>query len=326
MEIVDRQPAVSIVMPVYNGSQYLEVSIKSVIAQTYQDWELICVDDSSTDHSLEILRNFSDTDSRVRVYTKPNEKFGNRATKYGIDRAKGDYLIYMSQDDKLSPDLLEKNFQTLKKFQVDAVVPRMKYYDRKSGQCSDFFMSDGLSVVSGRKAFVLSLNWELHGFVMWPMATVKAVGWGTESLNDDEFTTRMLFYNTDRVGFSEGIFYYHNHNQEAITVKWSINQLDFLKTDAKLYRFLIDHNFDESVRQSICNVTKDDLFRIIIILSRNYHSLSREERKSALTMLSKAYKIYAPIFKQAKMKLKEKFVLCNAMAFRWAVYFKCCNA
>lgn len=323
--MVSRQPVVSIVMPVYNGSHYIEASIESVISQTYQDWELICVDDSSTDHSLDILRNFSNVDPRIRVYVKPNERFGNRATKYGIDRAKGEYLIYMSQDDKLSPDLLEKNFQAIKSYHVDAVVPMMKYYDRESGQCVDFLMPDVPNIINGREAFILSLDWKLHGFAMWPMATVKTIGWGTESLNDDEFTTRMLYYHTERIGFSEGVFYYHNHNPEAITVKWSINQLDFLKTDAKIYYFLLDNNFDASILQIVFNMTKGDLLRIIVMLSRNYHHLNKEQRKSACIMLMQAYKTYKPIFKQAKMKLKEKIVLSNAMIFRWAVYFKCHN-
>lgn len=323
--MVDRQPIVSIVMPVYNGSKYIETSIKSVILQTYQNWELICVDDTSTDSSLEILKKISDTDSRIRVFTKPNEKFGNRATKYGIDRAKGDYLIYMSQDDKLSPDLLEKNLQVQENDRVDAVVPQMKYYDSTTGQCEDFLMPDTQKIINGREAFVLSLDWKLHGFVMWSMATVKAVGWGTESLNDDEFTTRMLYYNTNRIGFSDGIFYYHNNNPEAITVKWNLNQLDFLKTDAKIYHFLVEHDFDNSTRQIIYNVTKDDLIRIIVILSHNFYSLSKEDRRSTFKQLVKAYTIYAPLFKQAKMSLKQRIVLFNVITFRLAVYFKCQN-
>ena len=72
MEIWDNQPLISIIMPVYNCEQYLIESIESVITQSYQNWELIIVDDGSTDRSSEIIDAYSQKDVRIKAFHKPN--------------------------------------------------------------------------------------------------------------------------------------------------------------------------------------------------------------------------------------------------------------
>ena len=66
------QPSISIFMPVYNGSKFLEESISSLQKQTFKDFELVCVDDSSTDDSYNVLEKLAQTDSRIKLFQKPN--------------------------------------------------------------------------------------------------------------------------------------------------------------------------------------------------------------------------------------------------------------
>lgn len=307
---------VSIVMPVYNGAKYIEKSIESVLAQRYSNWELICVDDTSSDNSFELLQKYASYDRRIKVYRKVNERFGNRATKYGLQYCQGEYFIYMSQDDMLSDDLLESNFSALIESGLDVVVPKMKYYDISTGTVSDFKICCTQNVIDGCSAFILSLDWRIHGFAMWPMSLVNSVGWTTEYLNDDEYTARMLFFNSKKVGFSQGVFYYHNCNPDAITVKWSVWQLDFVATDAKLYDFVVKNDFDISVVQTVCDRTKNDFLRAVIILSDSYANLSTDSRKEALSALVATYKKYRLIINKSTMSLKERFVLHNSLLLR----------
>ena len=100
-------PIVSVVMPVYNSETYLADSIGSILAQTFMDWELICVDDGSSDGSLEILRRYERADPRVRVITRPNTGV-TRARNDGMAVARGRYIAAMDSDDVALPERLRR--------------------------------------------------------------------------------------------------------------------------------------------------------------------------------------------------------------------------
>jgi glycosyltransferase involved in cell wall biosynthesis len=98
-------PIVSVVMPVYNSEAYLADAVGSILAQTFTDWELICVDDGSRDGSLEVLRRYERADPRVRVITRPNTGV-TRARNDGIAVARGRYIAAMDSDDVALPERL----------------------------------------------------------------------------------------------------------------------------------------------------------------------------------------------------------------------------
>jgi len=101
----DAAPIVSVVMPVYNSEVYLAASVESIIAQTFRDWELICVDDGSSDSSHAILQDYERVDSRVLVITRPNTGV-TRARNDGMTVARGRYIAAMDSDDVALPDRL----------------------------------------------------------------------------------------------------------------------------------------------------------------------------------------------------------------------------
>ena len=109
---MDHPPEISIVIPVYNAQSYLADAIQSVLSQTYVDWELVAVDDGSTDRSLEILNDFARRDSRIRVL--PMEHAGIcRTRNTGIHAARGRYLAALDNDDVMLPDRLQAQFDFL---------------------------------------------------------------------------------------------------------------------------------------------------------------------------------------------------------------------
>lgn len=101
---------VSVVIPVYNVEKYLEESLNSVLNQTFNDLEVICVDDGSTDTSLEILNYFKNRDSRVKVITQENRGNGG-ARNTGLKHVAGDYVYFMDADDTLLEDAIEKMYK-----------------------------------------------------------------------------------------------------------------------------------------------------------------------------------------------------------------------
>lgn len=102
-------PAISVVIPVYNASSFLAEAVESVLEQTFQDWELVAVDDGSTDNSVEILAGFAKRDSRIRVLPMPHAGIC-RTRNTGIKAARGRYFAALDNDDAMLPGRLQKQY------------------------------------------------------------------------------------------------------------------------------------------------------------------------------------------------------------------------
>ena len=100
------KPLVSIIMPVYNAEKYLKESLKGILSSTYTDFELIIVNDGSTDNSKNIINRFSSEDNRIRSFSKTNGGPSD-ARNYGIQLAKGKYICFVDADDIPLPNMLE---------------------------------------------------------------------------------------------------------------------------------------------------------------------------------------------------------------------------
>ena len=101
-------PTVSIVLPCYNGTDFLAQSIDSVIAQTYGDWELIIVNDCSKDNSLEIMQQYAEKDGRIRIIDNEHNIKLPGALNRGFHKARGKYLTWTSHDNRMAATMLEE--------------------------------------------------------------------------------------------------------------------------------------------------------------------------------------------------------------------------
>ena len=104
---MNSNPLVSIIIPVYNADKYLRMCIDSILAQTYQQWECILIDDGSKDNSSIICDEFSNNDLRIKVLHKSNEGV-SIARNAGLDLAIGEYITFVDADDYVEPYYLEK--------------------------------------------------------------------------------------------------------------------------------------------------------------------------------------------------------------------------
>lgn len=120
-------PKVSVIIPVYNTELYLRECLDSVIHQTLREIEIICVDDGSTDRSLEILREYEARDGRFRVLTQPNVNAG-AARNRGLDLARGEYLSFLDADDFFEPKMLERAYATARNCGAEILVYRCNNY------------------------------------------------------------------------------------------------------------------------------------------------------------------------------------------------------
>ena len=105
--MTNEKPLVSIIMPVYNTGKYLDKSIGSVIQQIYENWELIVVDDGSTDNSISIIQSFAQKDQRIQLYINESDQHGpGIARNIGLDHLRGKYTYFIDSDDWIEKELL----------------------------------------------------------------------------------------------------------------------------------------------------------------------------------------------------------------------------
>lgn len=111
-------PAVSIIIPVYNVEKYLHKCIDSILGQTFNDYEIILIDDGSTDKSLQICEEYKVKNSKICYYHQENCGPG-KARNLGIDKAVGDYILFVDSDDYLADNMVEQLYSNIKKSKAD---------------------------------------------------------------------------------------------------------------------------------------------------------------------------------------------------------------
>ena len=104
---------VSIIMPSYNTAKYISNSVKSIQAQTYSNWELIIVDDCSTDNSIEVIKSFNDP--RIKLYKNKRNRGAAISRNHALKVAKGKWIAFLDSDDIWVPEKLEKQIMYMKK-------------------------------------------------------------------------------------------------------------------------------------------------------------------------------------------------------------------
>ena len=131
MNIADKKTLITIVVPVYNVEKYLYKCLESIRKQTLRQIEVICVNDGSTDNSLDIINQFVEIDDRFKVIDKKNTGYGD-TVNCGIEAAKGTYVGIVESDDFVEPDMFEKLYMATNSETIDIVKANYNFYRENS--------------------------------------------------------------------------------------------------------------------------------------------------------------------------------------------------
>lgn len=135
---------VSVIIPVYNTEKYLEECLDSVINQTLNEIEIICIDDGSTDNSADVLKEFAKKDARIRIYSQNNK--GQGATRNrGLSLAKGKYIYFIDSDDFMELKTLEKAYDCCMRYDLDFVMFQIINYIDES---KEYYEDDTYNIAS----------------------------------------------------------------------------------------------------------------------------------------------------------------------------------
>ncbi|HOG37735.1 MAG TPA: glycosyltransferase family A protein [Candidatus Woesebacteria bacterium] len=171
----NKQPLVSVVMPVYNPGKYLVDAIDSILSQTFSNFEFIIVDDASTDGSWKIIKSFAKKDSRIIAFKNKINLGVSLTSNIAISQARGKYIARMDSDDVSTPDRLQKQVDFLKNHPQIIVV---------GGQCA---IVDENNQVVGFKKFPLTQN-QIKDMIFWAVPIQQGYMMVNTSLLPKNFT------------------------------------------------------------------------------------------------------------------------------------------
>lgn len=322
-----KKPKVSVIVPFYNSEKFLDRSVGSVINQTYSNWELICIDDLSTDKTAEILKKYAQENPKIKFFEK--ETRGGYAApnmNYALKHVTGDFVLGLGHDDEISPDCLEKLIKRQIETGADIVVPDCcyTYTDDKSKNWTmagivDCWGKTNKSIdrsiiLTNRKAFELSLFWQIHAFILIRTSIVQKYKYCEEGMNGDEYSLRLFYLNANKIAFCDGIYYYWQMSS-SITKKLSPKLWDIYKTLYLLEKLLIENHF-EYVHIRNVQEKREHLYKVLLKkYNRSKNELSKEEQKQIEWLLNDNYQLLKKInilkYKTFKDYMADLFSISN---------------
>jgi len=257
-------PRVSVIIPVYNVENHLEDCLDSVVNQTLKEIEVICVNDGSTDGSLDILEKFAEKDQRITIMDQENRGAGAARNK-GLEIARGEYLSFLDADDFFEPDMLEKAFNYSWKNSLDITVYRVKTFDNRTSKVRNINYDIRKKYLPKKDVFNYNdfPGYIFNTFKNWPWNKLFKRNFILKNniqfqelfrTNDLLFTCKALI-KADRISVLDiPLIYYridHDFHSQNTNHK---HPFDFYHAMLALKSFLIDENiFTGQVEQSFVN-------------------------------------------------------------------------
>lgn len=248
----------SIVIPVYNGSLYLRKCLESVIVQTYDSWEAICVDDGSTDGSGAILDEYAARDARIRVIHQKNMGV-SAARNAGLDVAKGGWVSFVDADDSVMPDYLESFDKFEDKKDIVFFEAREDYSDGHSNVveipwCEKCSFSENLRSIAG---FPHGRN--MMGFTWNKFFKNKIIQVGNVrfpfgiSISEDELFTLNYCAYARSLAVLPKVLYCYRRNDTGLTAQRNVDYFELANVFLKLANLYNDRLLREYATTRACS-------------------------------------------------------------------------
>ena len=248
-------PLVSIITPVYNAEKYLKTCIDSVLKQTYTNWELILVNDGSTDGSLDIIKQYAQLDVRIKYIDKINEG-PSLSRKSGTEQAKGKYIQYLDSDDFLQENAIEYLTDKAEATNAEVVAaPFFFYYSENKMDISGHFSFQEMTgmeyfneILSGRAYWSVWSNFLSRSlFERNDISFVPEISFG-----EDAILMVQLLYHTQKVVALEQPILYYRQIESSICHDITPKRHEDLRTYTKwIERFMIEKGLYESYRNNL---------------------------------------------------------------------------
>jgi teichuronic acid biosynthesis glycosyltransferase TuaG len=308
-------PLVSIIMPAYNASRFIAESIDSVLAQTYIHWELVIVDDGSTDNTAEIIKSYCHQDSRVRYLYQENAR-QSRARNNGILHSAGEYIAFLDADDLWLPHKLAVQLQVLLSKEIDLTFSDAyifeKYFDETSTM---LVLNSGKGIYKGVDALPIFLKQNqvpiLTVLVKREALTrVNNFSENKEFINVEDYHLwlKMLLAGCVFLGSSEVLAAYRVHatavsSADRAYVKYIVEAKANLLQNHPEQQGLLQDNLKKNVRDNLSQISEWDDKEFYSTIVRNLEIIQKGKYKLIFSFLR--------MFKMRHIALKFGYFVVN---------------
>lgn len=244
--MITKRPSISIIVPIWNTEKYLKRCLSSLVNQTKEDIEIVCVNDGSPDNSLKIINEFAARDPRIKVVSQKNQGVAV-ARNVGLKNATGTYIMWCDSDDEYAPDMCEEMFNAIESQKVDMVVCAINVIN---DEVDSKLVGDIEDYVRLKFSGKQSVSWNLivHTDVSLPSKIMKrslidkykmrfpdGLHYEDAYFFDQYFTaSKNVYYMNDK------LYNYHRNNDSIMSrsFKKSNISLDYIKIIPQTYAYL----------------------------------------------------------------------------------------
>ena len=299
-------------MPVYNTEKYLERCLNSIVNQTYKNWELIAVNDGSTDNSNVILEKYAHNDNRVIVVNNNKQGVGKARNK-ALNLAKGEFICFVDSDDWLELNYLEELYKAATKSNSDVAICSFYYSTEKGEKIGYSYKSDVIPLREYKSKLIKDDISSYLWIYIYKKDLLRNIRFNDLiACQDNVFLTEMLFkLNKDVAVVNKPIYHYYQRDNSTMHTKIFKRELCFF--EAYKARYNLDYINNEE--KAFC------LKQMLISYFLFYQTGDYDKNiiKNCLKVINSTNKI---IFEKAKKLLNKKQFLRFILAYYCPVFYK----
>ena len=279
---------VSVIMPVYNAEKYLNEAIESILKQTYTDFELLLINDQSTDNSKAICEEYSKKDNRIILLENNSEIHGPGPTRnIGLDNVTGEFIYFMDADDWIDECLLKCAVKRMQETNAD-IVQFGVIYERNDGKSSGQYFWRGKKLLTKEELKKDFLNiWKENRNSLWiylfRREKVKSIRFENIIIGEDISYIMDALCNAEKIAYIPKALYHYRYVENSTSHRWIENTIECREIIWNHQRDFLNSFQGEHDKLAYAEVAYDNYVWAIYQLCSNLCTLSYRAKKMELS-------------------------------------------
>lgn len=268
---------ISVIIPVYNEEKYLRECLDSIINQTLTDIEIICVNDGSSDDSLNILKEYCEKDNRIRIISQENKGLG-ASRNNGLDNATGEYIYFIDSDDYLKNTTLEELYNIATKDNLDLVIFKLVNFNPQTNE-KDYTYSD-MPFLTGLDDFSFT---DITDDLLSIDVTVPTKLFKQELVNNIRFNEELIFednlffieyiFRARRIKFHDECLYWRRVHDTSIINSENRNYIDVIEIFNQITDKVREYGYYEMFREKLFMRKMDAIYYRYSLINPEYKEM-----------------------------------------------------